>query len=271
MALGKLKSDTGASLTMALLVFLVCAVAGSIVLTAATSAAGRISELPEMDRRYYSVSSAARLLAEELDGTTVTIVRTETSRENKTTTYTYNEDGTPDGDPVVTTDSLDPTYDTTVNNEPAETTNAGGADVLDLNKYSFLTGETLRLLFGPDLTCNTGGAMALSAAGSSSTDSGKFALEHDGTYENADGLKVAGTYELKGGALLLKVSNGGDNPYELTVTLTATVYEPPASSSGAVEGAGTTVNSGNTTTVTVPVTDTTTKTTRVVWKVAGIG
>lgn len=63
----KLNSQRGASLTFALLLFLVCAVVGSAVLVAGTAAAGRMSKIAEMDQRYYSVNSAARLLIELLE------------------------------------------------------------------------------------------------------------------------------------------------------------------------------------------------------------
>lgn len=72
----KLKSQTGASITFALLLFLVCAVIGSVVLTAGTAAAGRMSELAKSDQRYYSVTSAARLLRNMVENETVTIVKT---------------------------------------------------------------------------------------------------------------------------------------------------------------------------------------------------
>ncbi|MBR1561236.1 MAG: hypothetical protein IJ646_13460, partial [Clostridia bacterium] len=58
----KLGSQAGASITFALLIFLVCAVVSSVVVVAATAAAGRMSQLPEMDQRYYAVTSAAGLL-----------------------------------------------------------------------------------------------------------------------------------------------------------------------------------------------------------------
>ena len=87
----KLRSQTGASLTFALLLFLVCAVVGSVVLTAGTAAAGRMSEITEMDQRFYSVNSAARLLIELIDDKPVTIV--ETIPESGIATYEYG-DGT---------------------------------------------------------------------------------------------------------------------------------------------------------------------------------
>ena len=48
----KLKSSRGASLMMALLLFLTCAVVGSAVLTAGTAASGRMSKIAENDQRY---------------------------------------------------------------------------------------------------------------------------------------------------------------------------------------------------------------------------
>lgn len=64
----KLRSRRGASITIALLLFLVCAVVGSVVLAAGTASSGRVSDLARMDRRYYAVASAAELLARELSG-----------------------------------------------------------------------------------------------------------------------------------------------------------------------------------------------------------
>ncbi len=76
----KLRSQTGASLTFALLLFLVCAVVGSVVLVAGTAASGRLAGLADYEQRYYAVNSAAELLAEEITAgkTTVTMTRTET-------------------------------------------------------------------------------------------------------------------------------------------------------------------------------------------------
>ena len=62
----KLNSERGASITWALLIFLVCTVVGSAVLVAGTAAAGRMSKLAESDQRYYAVTSAAGLLSDVL-------------------------------------------------------------------------------------------------------------------------------------------------------------------------------------------------------------
>lgn len=73
--LDKLRSGRGASITFALLLFLVCAVLSAVIVTTASTAAGRMSNMAEADQRYYSVTSACELLKELLDGETVSIVK----------------------------------------------------------------------------------------------------------------------------------------------------------------------------------------------------
>ena len=80
----KIKSQRGASITFALLLFLVCAVISGVVIVAATTAAGRMSTMEEMDERYYAVTNACELLCKKLDGQTTTV------------TYTLKADGTVD-------------------------------------------------------------------------------------------------------------------------------------------------------------------------------
>lgn len=89
----KLKSSRGASLMMALLLFLVCAVVGSAVLTAGTAASGRMAKIAESDQRYYSVNSAANLLIDLFkDPVKITeTVKKDASTGNVTTTYKIND------------------------------------------------------------------------------------------------------------------------------------------------------------------------------------
>ncbi len=96
----KLRSQTGASITFALLLFLVCTVLCSVIITAATTSSGRMSRIAETDQRYYAVTSAAELLKDTINGKTVSIVTvTETPY---TTTYTSGVAGEPvKGTPVV--------------------------------------------------------------------------------------------------------------------------------------------------------------------------
>ena len=77
----KLRSRTGASITFALLLFLVCAVLCSVIIAAATAAAGRMSKIAENDQKYYAVTSAAGVIKDLFEDNPVSIVeikRTET-------------------------------------------------------------------------------------------------------------------------------------------------------------------------------------------------
>lgn len=85
--LDKLRSRTGASISFALLLFLVCAVLCSVILTAATAASGRMSNMAETDQRYYAVTSAAELMKDLINGKTVKIEKITTG----TRTETYND------------------------------------------------------------------------------------------------------------------------------------------------------------------------------------
>ena len=71
----KIRSERGASITFALLLFLVCAVIGSAVLVAGSAAAGRLSKIAENDQRYYSVNSAARLLIDLVEADEVKVTK----------------------------------------------------------------------------------------------------------------------------------------------------------------------------------------------------
>lgn len=101
----KIKSQRGASITFALLLFLVCAMVSSVVIVAATTAGGRMSNLPDIDQRYYAVSSAAELLGKTLDGQVVTVVKT----RDRTIKSSYLADGSKNGDPVKTPGEIDTT------------------------------------------------------------------------------------------------------------------------------------------------------------------
>lgn len=57
----KMHSEQGASMSMALLLFLVCTVFSSAVLIAATASSGRIAELSTGNARYYNVTSAVSM------------------------------------------------------------------------------------------------------------------------------------------------------------------------------------------------------------------
>ena len=72
----KARSQKGASITFALLLFLVCAIISSVVIVAATAAAGRVSQLAQTDQKYYAVNSAAELVQNMLEGHTMKVTAT---------------------------------------------------------------------------------------------------------------------------------------------------------------------------------------------------
>lgn len=64
----KCKSTSGATLVLALLFFLMCAMAGSVVLAAGTAASGRVAGLKQAEQQYYTVTSAAKTVESLIDG-----------------------------------------------------------------------------------------------------------------------------------------------------------------------------------------------------------
>ena len=96
--MNKLRSKAGASITFALLLFLVCAVLCSVIIVAASAAAGRITRLSQSEQNYYAVTSAAELLKQLIDKKTVSLVTV------VTTTYdTPYTDGSPGAESTVST------------------------------------------------------------------------------------------------------------------------------------------------------------------------
>ena len=94
----KLRSGRGASITFALLLFLVCAVIGSVVLAAGTAASGRVSQLAQADGRYYAVTSAAQLFREELNGQGfITVEQTRTGTTDSSHPFTRTTEKAEDG------------------------------------------------------------------------------------------------------------------------------------------------------------------------------
>ncbi len=66
----KLNSQDGASLVIALLLFLVATIVGSVILTGATAAAGRVSQRRELKKERYALDSAAELIKNSLTNPT---------------------------------------------------------------------------------------------------------------------------------------------------------------------------------------------------------
>ena len=184
---------------MALLLFLVCAVIGAVVLTAATASAGRLSGLAGMDQRYYSVSSAAELLVNQLCDKTVTITKTETTEVTKTTKY-KEENGEISED---TNDPIDDVTTTSVQYQIGENNPTGDLTLSD--SMSFLTQRAINII-----------------KNESSNYSGSFKLQHSDASLNCDVDWVIDTDK----KLNLTIKSGSDGEaYKLRLVLVPYVSE----------------------------------------------
>ena len=101
----KLRSETGASITFALLLFLVCAIISSVVIVAATASGGRLSQLAETDQRYYAVNSAAELLRNVLEEQEVVVTIKTTTETKIDQDDEIVESGTPTPENVIEPDN----------------------------------------------------------------------------------------------------------------------------------------------------------------------
>ncbi len=89
--LDKLRSREGASLTFALLAFLVCAAISAVLVAAGMASAGRLSGLAEADQRYYAVTSAAQLFCDAIgEGKSYSLECTEIKKTVTHKVYTIN-------------------------------------------------------------------------------------------------------------------------------------------------------------------------------------
>ena len=231
----KIRSNRGASLIFALLLFLVCTVIGSVVLAAGTASAGRMSKLGESDQRYYSVASAAQLLARELTDKEIRIVRTR--QETETTKYDIEDDKlTPKaGFPEKTY-----AYETTLYRR--NTTDTGEYIFESVKKVtdtdqpfysttddrSFLSERAVNYLFGSQ-NCNNDIAMGLSFSSSKNKneESGTFTMEHS---NNNEILKITGKYNVeKDGTIILtlwdKITEEASQHFSLVITLQPEFHE----------------------------------------------
>ncbi len=157
--LKKLRSSKGASLTFALLAFLVCAVISAVLLASASAAAGRVSKLAETDQRYYAVTSAAQFFCDSLDGQEFTITRMKEETKTVTTRYTPS---TNEAGEEITLTSSSTTYKkrcylkVRIPGQPTQTEideettslESTAAAIANTRKTSFLTDATLSYILG---------------------------------------------------------------------------------------------------------------------------
>ncbi|MBP5156059.1 MAG: hypothetical protein J6252_05700 [Clostridia bacterium] len=217
----KLKSNKGASLIIALLLFLICTVVGAVVLASATASAGRVSKLAEMDKRYYKVTSAAELLAKNLCGKEVRIVRTGTEERITETEFTVaidanGEEQVSKGQPSVR--SVE-TYTTAVN--PTDTSPNLFDGSYEHGGFSFLTERAVRLMFGSE-EVNSAAAMNYSFSRPESGAGNRFTITHEDPGLNAE---VEWKTE-SDGTLVFRISDGAakDN-FSVILTLTPSISD----------------------------------------------
>lgn len=179
----KLSSQKGASITYALLLFLVCAVISSVVLTAGTAASGRMSQIAEMDQKYYSVTSAAELIKELVNSKRIV------AKGTLVKTVTKNQDGVAQSEPTTVSDKI------TISEDGVE----AGTAVNDSGAYVLSSPNTIKNSFAADAV------YTLMTAGSTDEIVKNLTLEAAGY----DSLKVdiVETINPADGSLTFKVSN----------------------------------------------------------------
>ncbi len=223
--LKKLHSERGASITFALLLFLVCAAVGSVVLASATATAGRVSENYAFDQRYYAVMSAAELLRDSLNGKTRTVKIEQTATRADTVTTFFNSGNDPVGAP-----STAPGDTITAYPDGIVLSGEGGAAV---SSDANLLDRALRALVGNSTGADK--AAAVFSAGRLTADGSQRTLILTVTPEGGSaltGLEVTITETLlTDGSLVYRIENSsGTDKYRLELTLTADVHRSTSSS-----------------------------------------
>lgn len=87
----KLRSQSGVSLSVALLFFVVCAALASMILAAAYAASGRVTSRMTLNQDQYAADSAASLIAKELQSDVIVIQETAEVKQNDDGSYTVQE------------------------------------------------------------------------------------------------------------------------------------------------------------------------------------
>ncbi len=263
----KLRSSKGASLTFALLAFLVCAVISAVLLASASAATGRLSNLAETDQRYYAVTSAAQLFCDTLENQEFTIQRTHTNHNVNVRGYLTGNDGQTYGFPVNDEDTITQWFGENVwylkthadmfgfqttgsdlvsdsddgmneNNQKTHMETIRSASLLADAAMTYVIGEGtcsfmdayLDRVPGSPFSRNSGGSLV-------SVDKIEFGTYHfdykkNGTETVTDAPVVTVVATLrKDGSIVFEFCDGNDPTkpsYKVTVTLTAEVHDDSA-------------------------------------------
>ena len=188
----KLHSRKGASLTFALLAFLVCAVIGTVVVAAGVTAAGRVSGMAEADQRYYAVTSAAQLFRDALEGKEFTVERIQ--EITFTEVYNYDIKGSGSG-----SGGTDETGDG--DSEPAPAEGEGSED--DTPETEPPAVETYERIVKTLASATTSIKYTLSVQADGEESPTVIAQTYDGeTADSADGSSAAAIASFKNQSLL---------------------------------------------------------------------
>ena len=280
-----LRSRTGASITFALLLFLVCAVVGALVLTAGSAAAGRVSNLAQSDQRYYNVTSAAGLLADELSGKKVTIVRTREITTKTVTEYKVNLAGGAAVNAEKIDEKSSARYTTKLNERPEEPTDLENYPPTDTNDgavftdLTFLDTIAVKLLLD-DVNFNTDEAMNQSMK-NGPVQSGVLHVLHAGSTDADPNVGVADPSSLSvdclyvvqpDGTIILTLTNSTDKSgetYSLRIKLSPSINETESETTETLSSnRDSYTDSGFKETVTTRTT--LTKTAEISWTVSGV-
>lgn len=273
LVMNKLRSRKGASLTFALLAFLVCAAVGAVLLTAATASSGRISKLAESDRRYYAVSSAAQLFCDALDGQSYTIKRTKTDIHGIEITYTTDPTTLIEtkGTAPYTPDGGGESYEYTIK-LPMDNPGGTYVSIDSLASKSLLTELALYYVFGSQTVYTDYGAVPGAADPIEPWDM-EVSLAGEGVDTSGLAVKVH-VQPMKNGSVKLTFSNKVGDPYQMTVLLQAAVQDDssnPMKTSKTEVSIHSDPNVDYVYTERQKITDTYVKTTTITWTVAEIG
>lgn len=253
--LKKLRSSKGASLTFALLAFLVCAVISAVLLASASAASGRVSKLAETDQRYYAVTSAAQLFCDALENQQFTIKRMKTTKDVTQVRYmevegiTFQETmiGDPDLSVIPSGVSLQGTLyelsmtipDTPEASHIDSTMTDTKKEIGDLRDISIFADAALSYTIGisentdvKDAYDNSPG----SAGGAANTPIKSWDLKLDFDKATAEstysytGIQLKATATLRNdGSMIIEFRNDSpDQAFKVTVTLMATITDTSA-------------------------------------------
>lgn len=256
----KVNSQRGASLSFALMLFLVCAVVGAIVLSAGMAAAGRVAKLAEADQRYYSVMSAAKLFQSEFGEKKVTVDRIKSYTHEVSTVLS---DSFVYGDESVT--DTDVAYSVKIDGGTAQSS-INVASISDMLQYF-----ACKLVMGNAASLEDAWSYStVQEIPESETVSRELTISVDGKPELE--VKAVATL-LDGGYIQIDFSNTykGKPAKDVNVFTVRAImtpdFETPDMKTVSSSGDTTTSKVGNTTTETVKTQITETKTTSVTWRI----